>query len=303
MISLIWKQSQVLTATAGAMLVNFLFTLLGLIVDPRVIGGMPAWLKPAKFALSTAIFAASIAWLFQYLPNFAKSTRWVGWALAAILIIEVAIIDLQAARGTTSHFNISTAENAVLWGIMGVSIAILLVLSVWIAIALFRQPFQDSTWGWALRLGMLVSVLGSASGGLMTTPTSEQQAQIMRHEKPMAVGGHTVGAPDGGPGVAGVGWSKQHGDLRIAHFLGLHALQVIPFLAWWRGRARTNRFVFVTAASYFGLFLILLWQALRGESIVQPGSLTLVALGVWFAATVVALIPVERRGLQYGVSA
>ena len=220
MISSIWKQSRALTVTAGAMLVNFIVALLGVAVDPRMIGGAAAWMKPAKFGISTAIFAASIAWLFQHMPAFGRSNRWVGWALAVILNLEVGLIDFQEARGTTSHFNVGTVENAALWGVMGVSIGILLLLCIWIVVALFRQPFKDPVWGWALRLAMLISVLGSASGGLMTMPTSEQRASMMRHERPAVVGGHTVGAPDGGPGIAGVGWSKQHGDLRIGHFLG-----------------------------------------------------------------------------------
>jgi hypothetical protein len=296
MIALFWKESRALTATAGVMLVVLLFSLLGLALDARTIGGMPAWLKPAKFAISTAIFAASIAWLFCYLPDFARSKRWVGPALAAILFIENAIIDLQAARGTTSHFNVSTVENGVLFGIMGVSIGVLWLLSVWILVLLFRQKFADPVWGLALRLGMLMSVLGSASGGLMTTPTHEQLAAMKRHEHVTVVGAHTVGAPDGGPGVAGVGWSTQHGDLRIPHFLGLHALQLIPLLVWWRRRQSSARFVWAVAGSYFGLFAILLWQALRGESIVAPSLLALSVLGVWLAASVGALLPLQRNG-------
>jgi hypothetical protein len=296
MISSIWKQSRALTVTAVAMLVNFVLALMGLAIDPRTIGGAPAWMKPAKFGISTAIFAASIAWLFQYMPAFAKTNRWIGRALAVILVVEVAIIDFQAARGVTSHFNVGTVENAVLYSVMGSSIGVLLLLSIWIVVVLFRQPFKDPVWGWALRLAMLISVLGSASGGLMTMPTSEQRASMMRHERPTIVGGHTVGAPDGGPGIVGVGWSREHGDLRIGHFFGLHALQVIPLLAWWRGRKRTKRFVFVISGSYFALYLILIWQALRGESIIEPGLLTLLVLGVWLAATIGALMPFERNG-------
>lgn len=294
-ISSIWQESRALTATAGVMLLDLVFTLIGLVFDGRTIGGMPAWLKPAKFAISTAIFAASIAWLFQYLPDFRRSKQWLGTALAVILIIEVGIIDWQAARGTTSHFNVSTPQNAAFFAIMGVSIGMLWLLSVWILILLFRQTFKDRVWAWALRLGMLISVLGSATGGLMTTPTHDQLAAMKRHERVAVIGAHTVGAPDGGPGVPGVGWSAQHGDLRIPHFLGLHALQIIPLLVWWRRRKSTMRFVFAIAGSYFSLCLILLWQALRGESIVEPSSLTLVALGVWLMATVSALVPWQRN--------
>ncbi len=298
MISILWNQSRILTATAAVMCVAFLLSLVGLLIDPHVITGAPAWLKPAKFAISSAIYAASIAWLFQYLPSFRKTTRWIGPAIAWILVIEVGIISFQASRGVSSHFNVSTVEDSILYAVMGVSIAILWLLSIWLLVALCRQTFQDPVWGWALRLAMLISVLGSAAGGLMTMPTSEQRAEIHHQEHPTIVGGHTVGAPDGGPGIPAVGWSKEHGDLRISHFLGLHALQLIPLLVWWRGRKRSKRFVFAISASYLALYFLLLWQALRGESIVEPGSLTLEVLGVWLFATVIALIPFERRSYR-----
>jgi hypothetical protein len=293
-ISSFWQQSRALTITAALMLVDFLLNLCGLMFDPRIITGAPAWLKPAKFAISTFIFSASIAWLFRYLPDFPKTKRWVGPGLAAMLNLEVGIIDLQAARGITSHFNISTVENATLFAVMGVGIGIVLVLSVWILVALWRQPFRDPAWGWALRLGMLISVLGSASGGLMTVPTADQRAAMAHHERVSVSGAHTVGAPDGGPGLPGVDWSERHGDLRIPHFLGMHALQIIPFVIWLARRKRTVRFVFSVSASYLGLFLLLLWQALRGESIAHPSTVTMMALALWFIATAAALIPLER---------
>jgi hypothetical protein len=278
------------------MLVALIGSCIGIAVDPRIITGMPAWLKPAKFAISTAIFAASIAWLYRYLTIWPAFLRALGWILSAVLIFEVAIIDMQAARGTTSHFNAATPRDTLLFAIMGVAIGFLWLASVGVLVALFRQKFQNPAWGWLLRLGMLVTVIGSAGGGLMLRPTPEQVAAMRATHSVTAVGGHTVGAPDGGPGLTGLGWSMQHGDLRVPHFFGLHGLQLIPFLGWFatrRRRMQTERqqtgFAFIIAASYLALIGILSWQALRGQSIIDPDAVTLAALGIWLAASAVAI--------------
>jgi hypothetical protein len=100
-----------------------------------------------------------------------------------------------------------------------------------------------------------------------------------------------VGAPDGGSGLPGVGWSTEHGDLRIPHFFGMHAIQIIPFLGWLISRRRdSTRPIFVLAASYFAVTSILMSQALRGQSIVEPDSATLLAGAVWLATTMIAFL-------------
>ena len=112
-------------------------------------------------------------------------------------------------------------------------------------------------------------------------------------------GAHTVGAPDGGPGLRGVGWSREHGDLRIPHFIGLHAIQALPLIALAIGRLtsverRRVRLVLVGAGSYVGLFAILLWQALRGQPLIAPDMTTVVVLAAWLVATVAAAVPAFR---------
>jgi hypothetical protein len=102
-----------------------------------------------------------------------------------------------------------------------------------------------------------------------------------------------VGAPDGGPGLPGTGWSVAHGDLRVPHFYGLHAMQILPWFALWlaRGRAadsRRIRLVAVAGASYFALFVLLLVQALAGESFVAPSAAMIAALAAWTVGTVAA---------------
>src|SRR4030081_695551 len=98
-----WRASAPLTVVGLVMLGAFLGSLLEVAVDPRQILGAPAWLKPAKFAVSSAIYAFTIAWIFTFLPERARLTAIVGWITAVVLVLEVGLIDLQAARGVTSH--------------------------------------------------------------------------------------------------------------------------------------------------------------------------------------------------------
>ena len=125
----------------------------------------------------------------------------------------------------------------------------------------------------------------------MTRPTSAQ-LDAARTARMTVAGAHTVGAPDGGPGLPGTGWSREHGDLRVPHFLGLHGMQLVPLMAWLLGgmqsRRRRQRLVIAGAASYGALFAILLAQALRGQSVTAPDTLTLALLAGWAAVTVAA---------------
>ncbi len=263
----------------GVLIIN----LLGLATDHRIITGVPAWLKPAKFAVSTAIYAATLAWLLTKIDVWPRFTKLAGDLTAGALVIEIGIINLQAWRGTTSHFNFTTPVNASLFGIMGIAIAILWLASAGLFAALLRQPFANKSFGWSLRLGMLITVLGSALGGAMLNPKLGHTTII---------GAHTVGAPDGGPGLAGTGWSREHGDLRIAHFMGLHGLQAMPIAYWLLARRRRPPVsgVAAVAGSYFALAALLEWQAMRGQSVAEPDTETVVALMVWLAGSALALL-------------
>ena len=241
---------------------------LGLLLDPRIITGAPAWLKPLKFAVSTAIYAFTLAWVFTYLPDWPRTRRIVGAGTAAAFVLEVAMIGGQAWRGTTSHFNVATPFDAAVFGVMGLVIVMQTLLAVALAVALWRQPFADPALGWALRLGVIVTVLGAFTGGLMTRPTAAQMANARAtHQMPLS-GAHTVGAPDGGPGLPLTGWSTRHGDVRVPHFIGLHAWQALPLfvvLVLRRGGDRTRTALAITAAgAYAAVFVGLLVQALRG---------------------------------------
>lgn len=266
----LWRASPPLTAIGVVMLIAFAASLAAMAVDRTHILGAPTWLKPAKFAISTAIYAFTLAWIFTYLPERRRLTTTVGWLTAVILTLEVAIIDAQAARGVTSHFNIATPLDIALFASMGIAIMIVWGAAIALTAALFRRRFADEAFGWALRLGMLLTVFGQATGGLMTAPT-RAQLDAARSTGLKVSGAHTVGAPDGGPGLPITGWSREHGDLRVPHFIGLHAVQLLPAAAWLLGAIGPNawrrRAVFVAAACYYALFAILLAQALGGHSV------------------------------------
>jgi hypothetical protein len=290
----LWRASPPLTAVGTLMLVVAVASLVGVLVDPRIITGAPAWLKPFKFAISTGVYSLTLAWIFQWLPDWPRVRRVVGWTTAIVFVLEVAIIDVQAWRGTSSHFNVSTWLDGMLFSIMGLAILVQTLVSVAVAVALWRQRFTDRTLGWALRLGMTLTLLGAMTGPLMTRPTAAQLANARAGGRMTEAGAHTVGGVDGGPGMPVTGWSREHGDVRVAHFIGLHAIQALALLAvglrrWRRPEAVRVKVVLAAAASYASLFLLLLRQALRGESIVAPDATSLCSIAIWATVTVLAL--------------
>jgi hypothetical protein len=278
------------------------------VLDARTILGVPAWLKPLKFALSTAIYSFTFVWIFSYLPEWRSTRRVAGFITAAIFVIEVGIIDVQVWRGTTSHFNTATVLDGALYTIMGVGIFLQTLASLFVAIALWRQTFTDPVIGWAFRLGMTMTLIGASTGGLMTRPTAGQIAEArVTHNLPVA-GAHTVGAADGGPGLPGTGWSTEHGDLRVPHFVGLHAIQALAIVALVIRRrhmsdSRGVRAIMLAAASYAVLFAILLSQALRGEPAIHPEAATQAIMAAWAIVTTAAMwmlvadSPLRRRVL------
>jgi hypothetical protein len=222
-------------------------------LDHRLVTGAPVWLKPLKFALADGLFVWTLAALLAGLPAAARpAVAYIGWGVALSMTVETAVIFVQAARGQPSHYNISSVLNTLLFGIMGIFILVNTVLSLWAVYVVWHYPLPGSAaYGWGVRLGLPLSVLGALVGGLM-----------IRHL------GHTIGAPDGGPGWPGLGWSTRAGDLRIAHFMGLHALQALPVLGWALGRWQPGRavpLVWLGTALYAAAVAALLMQALAGQ--------------------------------------
>ncbi|GIG28193.1 hypothetical protein [Cellulomonas marina] len=268
------------------------------VVDPREITGLAAWAKPTKFALSIALYAATLAWLVGQLPPGSGGRRWADRAATTAvlgLVVEMVIIVGAAAAGTTSHFNVSTPLTAALWSVMGASIAVVWLMTAVVGVALLRTPGTDRARRVALLSAVALGLVGMAVAVLMTMPTPEQQASFTG-----VVGAHAVGAPDDGPGLPFLGWSTVAGDLRVPHFVGMHALQGLPLgllalellarrVPALRDLRVRTRLVVVGALTWGALTGVLTLQALSGQSVVRPaGAVAVVGVAVLVAAVATA---------------
>ncbi|MEV5301480.1 hypothetical protein [Amycolatopsis methanolica] len=282
--------------TAGIMAGMTVVSLGGLALDDRVLLGAPIWLKPLKFAVSIALYCVTWAWMLTLLRRGQRLAARVSTAIAVIVLAEYAIIVLQVVRGRASHFNAATAFDATLFTVMGISIAALWTGALVLTILLLRTEISDAAARWAIRLGAVVSLAGLGLGGLMIGPTGEQVRSMRDGTFEGLIGAHSVGVADGGPGMPVTGWSTTGGDLRIPHFVGMHALQVLPLfalllavLARRVARLRSGvvraRLVAVAGFGYAGLVALVTWQALRGQPLIHPDARTLAA----FAGIVVAV--------------
>ena len=282
-----WTFSRPLTFVGGAMLLTLAATMAGLLLDPRVITGAPAWLKPAKFAVSISIYCFTLLWLLTFVKGHPLLVSLVAWATALALGMEMVIIAAQVARGTTSHFNVATALDGALWNAMAFFVVGVWAENLLTAVLLLVQRMPDPAFAWSLRLGVVVSFVGMSVAFLMTTETPEQArtAEAAGIDAPIQ-GAHSVGVEDGGPGLPLTGWSTTGGDLRVAHFVGLHGLQALPLLGFlltgfgpgWLRSGHRMALVWTTALTYLGLVVLLTWQALRGQPLIAPDAATLGAL-------------------------
>ena len=295
-----WAFNPTLTVTLVLHAVLIPIAALLIFLDPVIITGARGWIKPTKFALSGAIYAATFGWLLTYVRS---DRRWVqrlvqgsATLTGAALLVETTLISMQVMRGVPSHFNNTTTFDSIVFGAMGTFIFLLSLANLALVILLLFRKLDgvtgDSVFSWGLRWGVLVSFAGLMVGYLMVQPTPEQMAVLETGVVPAAVGAHSVGVADGGAGLPFLGWSTEGGDLRAAHFLGLHGMQILPIVAWVLSRRRLrellgtgHRITLVATAGlgYLGLTALWVWQALRGQSIIAPDGLTWMAYAGLFA--------------------
>jgi len=244
---------------AVAMLVLSMPLLFAGLVDARQFHGVGIWVKPWKFMVSSAIHLGSLAFFAALLPAASVSRRglqWLGAVAVLTAIFEVAYIAWRAARGEASHFNVATPFAGAMYGLMGIAAVLLsgcsAVLGVWVARARSFPLGRVMQHGAALGL-VLSFVLGTSLGAYLA-----------------AQSGHWVcGSASDAGGLPIVLWSRDGGDLRVAHFFGLHAMQFVPLAAWVVSRrfrpAAALASTWVFAAAYSALTLFTFTQALAGR--------------------------------------
>ncbi len=279
-------------------------TLVGRLVDTRELLGVNLWEKPLKFAISGTIYAVTWAWIIGHFTRWQRAAWWAGTVIAVTLAIELVIIVGAAAAGITSHFNVTTPLSTTLWSIMAAAITTLWIATFVAAVALWRNPGADPARQAAIRTGVAISLLGMGLAFLMTGPTAEQLNDFQG-----IAGAHAVGVADGGPGLPLLGWSTEGGDLRIPHFIGMHALQGVPLLALalefgarrlpvLRDALVRRGLVLTGAAAYVAVVGLVTMQALRGQSIVAPDALTLLIGAAIAVASLAASLAVVAAGAR-----
>ncbi|MFF0232726.1 hypothetical protein [Micromonospora sp. NPDC005254] len=288
-----------------AMAVLAVVATVGVLVDPRVLTGAPIWLKPFKFAVSFVLYGATLAWMLSLLPRRSRIVEWAVIVIVAVAVLENAWIVGQVIRGQTSHFNDTTALNTALFASMGAAIMVLFLAHLVIGIVVLIRRIPDRVAATAVGWGLGLSLLGMLAAVPMVLPMQDPGIEGIS-------GAHSVGVADGGPGLPVVGWSTTGGDLRIGHFVGLHALQALPILAILLTRfatrldARTRvRLLVVAGGAYGVLTMLLTWQALRGQPLLRPDARTLAAVAALVVATATAsgLVLARRRRPELALAA
>jgi hypothetical protein len=225
-------------------------------IDQREFLGVGVWEKPLKFEFALLVYLLTLVFFARFLPAGTQEKRWYrlySAAVAAAIVAEMIWIGGAAALGTASHFN-DTPAGSVLYGLMGVAAVLLTSASTVFAVLIARNPATGLSP--ALKESI---VLGLA----LVLPLTLITAGTMS-----SMDGHWIGGQqsDAG-GLPLMGWARDGGDLRVAHFFATHSLHFIPAFgvasALLAGDSRTPVRLFAIAFTGFVGFLFV--QALSGR--------------------------------------
>jgi hypothetical protein len=199
------------------LLIAMLPTAFAALVDQRLFQGINVWDKPLKFEFALGVYVLTLVFFARFLPAGTTGKRWYR-AYAAVVVVaivaEMLWIGGAAAMAIPSHFS-QTPLGGAIYGLMGIAAVILTSLSTVYALQIRRNAAT----------GLSPAVKESLVLGLvLVLPLTLITAGTMS-----SMGGHWVGgAPTDAGSLALIGWARDGGDLRVAHFFATHAMHFIP---------------------------------------------------------------------------
>jgi hypothetical protein len=247
-------RNPLLTTTGNIFLALAVFlACMSFITETQVLG-INAMIKPLKFALSTWIYAWSMAYLLFYLKN-QKRVRKYSILACVVMVFENAVITVQAFRGTISHFNQYELIGGIMYALMGIMIVWLTTATGVLTVRYLRQTEHtiEPAKVLSVRIGLVLFVVFSFFGGYMSVINS-----------------HNVGGEMGKVGLTFINWSTQFGDLRVAHFFGIHSLQLIPVLGFYvsnkiQNEHKSKTVIWVFSLLYVAFLCFTIMQAIQGK--------------------------------------
>ena len=224
-------------------------------LDARLFQGESPWLKPLKFHYALAIYTISLAFFARLMPEATRKGRPWRWFTAAVvlaILAEVIWLSAAAMANTASHFNTEVPAFAAVYPLMGALATLLTSASLVMGILIWRNRAT----GLAPALHLSIA-LGLILTFALTLPVAGYLS---------GNGTHFVGTSTQGLWL--IGWSRDAGDLRVAHFLATHALHFIPVAGLLAVRAvpsQALRLVWLSATAFAALVIFTFAQALQGR--------------------------------------
>ena len=248
--SRLWHDAPAFTGLALFLTLAMAPLLTAMALDDRLFQGESVWLKPLKFHLALVIYLITLAFYARFMPPTGRLWRAFVAAVCLAVLGEILWIGGAAANQTASHFNITNPVMSTLYGLMGLFAVLLTSASLVMGLAIARNPVVAPTLRLSLALGLITTfVLTVIVAGYMSSNLSH------------FIGTSTRTLPL-------MGWSRDAGDLRVAHFFATHALHAVPLIGLAASRlsptqGRTT--VIAATLAYTAFTLALFAQALAGQ--------------------------------------
>jgi len=255
----------------AACLVGALLLVSGLIHLGILVVGGGSWEGPVSlrkamtFGLSFGLTLITIVWTASWLPLGDRSRAALLGTFTVACALETVLVSLQAWRGVPSHFNIETTFDGFVARTLAVGGVVLVAIVAALTIAAFRaNPTVPISLRVALRIGFVALFISLVVGALMIG----KGMRLVFAGEPQAA--YATG-----------------GTLKPTHAAAMHAILVIPLMAWllsfanWTERRRLA-VVLLGAAGYLLVAAVIAVENYLGVAPADapPAAVVLFVLGV-----------------------